>query len=75
MQIMKDTDMGTVYWISGLFGAGKTTIGNLFFKCLREEQKNVLFLDGDTLREIFGNDTMEVLEQRKGKMVSGCAVV
>lgn len=47
---------GTVYWITGLSGAGKTTIGDLFFKRLREEKKSVLFLDGDTLREVFGND-------------------
>ena len=47
---------GMVYWITGLSGAGKTTIGTLFSKYLREKQKNVLFLDGDTLREVFGND-------------------
>lgn len=48
--------IGTVYWITGLSGAGKTTIGKLFFQQLREKKNNVLFLDGDTLREVFGND-------------------
>lgn len=47
---------GTVYWITGLSGAGKTTIGKLFFEQLQEKKNNVLFLDGDTLREVFGND-------------------
>lgn len=56
MCVKKDINMGIVYWITGLSGAGKTTIGDLFFKRLREKQKNVLFLDGDTLREVFGND-------------------
>lgn len=47
---------GTVYWITGLSGAGKTTVGEIFFEILRKEKKTVLFLDGDTLREVFGND-------------------
>ena len=48
--------MGTVYWLTGLSGAGKTTIGKLLFGRFREEKANILFLDGDTLREVFGND-------------------
>lgn len=47
---------GTVYWITGLSGAGKTTIGRLFYEKLRVQKESVLFLDGDTLREVFGND-------------------
>jgi len=47
---------GTVYWITGLSGAGKTTIGKIFFEFLRRERANVLFLDGDMLRALFGND-------------------
>ena len=48
--------VGTVYWITGLSGAGKTTIGEIFFGFLHRQKENVLFLDGDTLREVFGND-------------------
>lgn len=47
---------GSVYWITGLSGAGKTTIGRLFYNKLKEIKKNVIFLDGDELREVFGND-------------------
>lgn len=47
---------GTVYWVTGLSGAGKTTIGKLFYERLCEKKENVIFLDGDTLREVFGND-------------------
>lgn len=47
---------GTVYWFTGLSGAGKTTIGKIMFKKLCEQKNNVVFLDGDTLREVFGND-------------------
>ena len=48
--------MGDVFWITGLSGAGKTTIGKLFYEKLKEKYVNTVFLDGDTLREVFGND-------------------
>lgn len=46
--------MGTVYWITGLSGAGKTTIGKVFYKRMKEQYPNTVFLDGDTLRDVFG---------------------
>ena len=44
---------GDVYWITGLAGAGKTSIGKLFFKKIKKEASNTIFLDGDELRSIF----------------------
>lgn len=57
--------MGVVYWITGLSGAGKTTIGRLFYEKLHESKSNVVFLDGDVLREVFGNDLGHSLADRK----------
>lgn len=48
--------MGNVYWITGLSGAGKTTIGKLLYEELRKEHANTVFLDGDILRKVFGDD-------------------
>lgn len=45
--------MGKVYWITGLSGAGKTTIGTKLFNYLREKKDNVVLLDGDILRGVF----------------------
>lgn len=47
---------GTLYWITGLSGAGKTTIGNYLYYELRKKQNNVVILDGDILKNIV-NDT------------------
>ncbi|MBN2782737.1 MAG: adenylyl-sulfate kinase [Campylobacterales bacterium] len=43
-------------WITGLSGSGKTTIGKEVYKNLKEKYLNTVFLDGDSFREILGND-------------------
>lgn len=54
-----------VYWITGLSGAGKTTIGKLLYSKLKLKNSSTVFLDGDNLREVFGNDLGYSLEDRK----------
>lgn len=46
-------EKGHLYWITGLSGAGKTTIGTKLYERIREKKDNVLFLDGDILREVY----------------------
>jgi adenylylsulfate kinase-like enzyme len=51
-----ESGLGTCYWITGLSGAGKTTLGHAYYQHLREQGRdNLVYLDGDTLREVFGN--------------------
>lgn len=45
---------GAVYWITGLSGAGKTTLAVRLVELLRARGLPVVFLDGDELREVFG---------------------
>lgn len=47
---------GVLYWITGLSGSGKTTIGNRLYYELKQEKENVVLLDGDLLKNIVGNE-------------------
>ena len=56
--------MSAVYWITGLSGAGPTTIGKLLDEELKTEHPNTVFLDGDMLRKVFGDDLGYTREER-----------
>ena len=53
-----------VYWITGLSGAGKTSVGKLLYETMKQKYPNTVFLDGDVLREVFGNDLGYTREER-----------
>ena len=44
---------GQVIWITGLSGAGKTTVAAALGQCLRERGSIPVLLDGDILRNLF----------------------
>ena len=44
------SEKGTLYFFTGLAGAGKTTIGSLFYERLSHRKNNVIFRDGDQIR-------------------------
>ena len=48
--------MSKLIWITGLSGSGKTTIGKKIYHSLSRIYINTIFLDGDSFREILGND-------------------
>ena len=58
-----------LYWITGLSGAGKTTIGTLFYSYLQKTKTNVIYLDGDSLREIFSLTQEYSLSERKNDAI------
>tara|TARA_B100000989_G_scaffold77723_1_gene55209 strand:+ start:1535 stop:2044 length:510 start_codon:yes stop_codon:yes gene_type:complete len=49
-----------VIWITGISGAGKTTLGKYFIK----KNKDFLYFDGDIFRKIFRNDIKYTLKDR-----------
>ena len=48
---------GTVYFFTGLAGAGKTTIGGLFYRRLKEHSPDAILIDGDQNRTRAGHST------------------
>ncbi|OQX19085.1 MAG: hypothetical protein BWK76_05490 [Desulfobulbaceae bacterium A2] len=55
MTSCKQTDSpARVYWITGLAGAGKTTLARQLCQHLRDQGRTVVLLDGDQLRQVLG---------------------
>lgn len=45
-----------VIWVTGLSGAGKTTLCGLVYEALKPNLPELVLLDGDNVREAFGGD-------------------
>ena len=54
-----------VMWIIGLSGAGKTTLSNAILEKVRLSKNNIVLIDGDLVREAFGNDLGHSMHDRK----------
>ncbi|HDZ5088801.1 TPA: adenylyl-sulfate kinase [Campylobacter jejuni] len=51
MEFLKN---GGVIWITGLAGSGKSYIAEALCKKLKEKYNNIIYLDGDELRDLLG---------------------
>src|ERR1700678_1810035 len=60
-----DASPGRVFWITGLSGAGKTTVGQELWGRLRATGRQVFFLDGDTLRSAIAEDLGHTADNRR----------
>ena len=49
-------NQGTVYFFTGLSGAGKTTIGGLFYQRLHDRKPNAVLIDGDAMRKMLAGE-------------------
>ena len=70
---------GTVFWICGLAGSGKTSVAQEFSKILDKRGVNSILLDGDYIREIFdlpkdysyeGRKKLAIIYSKMTKMLS-----
>ena len=56
---------GRVFWITGLSGSGKTTVGRELWRRLRASGRSVIFLDGDALRAAIAEDLGHSADNRR----------
>jgi|TARA_B100000530_G_scaffold134489_1_gene83812 adenylylsulfate kinase-like enzyme len=54
-----------IIWITGMSGAGKTTIAKALLKTLKPDLPQTILVDGDEVRTLFGNDLGYEESQRK----------
>ena len=54
-----------VIWMIGLSRAGKTTLSQLLYKKLKPDVNNLVLLDGDAIRILFGSDVDHSIEGRR----------
>ena len=53
-----------IIWITGISGSGKTTLGKAYFNSIKKKHKSSIFIDGDSIREVFKNDLKYSLKDR-----------
>jgi adenylylsulfate kinase-like enzyme len=63
-----------VVWIIGLSGSGKTTLSEEVASLLRQLNRTIAVVDGDVIREVFGNDADHSLEGRRRNANRICAL-
>ena len=63
---------GTFYFFTGLAGAGKTTIGGLFYRRQKGKRNDILLFDGDATRNVSGERDYST---PSNAFASVCAVV
>ena len=56
---------GSVIWFIGMSAAGKSAISKLVYNEIKKDISNVVLLDGDVLRQIFGNDADHTINGRE----------
>ena len=58
---------GQVFWITGLSGAGKTTLGTRLYYRLKKRYSQIVLLDGDVIKRLFGSGNVDYSSEGRKK--------
>lgn len=53
-----------IIWLIGLSSAGKTTVGRALYEKIKADRNDVLLLDGDHVRQVWGDDLGHIESDR-----------
>lgn len=62
---MTSPEPGTVFWITGLSGAGKSTVAGRLQSRLRAIGRPAMLIDGDRMRTILGVEALGSVDRRR----------
>jgi len=68
---MMVNDHAAIIWLTGLSGAGKTTLAQSFVKCCRHNGINPLLLDGDQIRDTLGQTGFDEPSRKAHNLLVG----
>jgi adenylylsulfate kinase-like enzyme len=72
MAIVPPQSAGQLIWITGLAGAGKTTLSKHVYAKLKASKPELVLLDGDQLRQVFGGKQGYSQDDRLALAMSYC---
>ena len=59
-----------IVWLIGLSGSGKSTLAKPVYESIRETHPNTVLLDGDQIREVFGQDQKQADYSVEGRRIN-----
>jgi adenylylsulfate kinase len=64
-----------IFWIIGLSGSGKTTIGRELFRKLKARAPNTVLIDGDDIRSIFSHNLNDISYSVEGRRINAERII
>ena len=59
---------GILFWVTGLSGAGKTSICNKIYKTIKKNYGKTFYINGDEIRKVLDLKSYKNLDRKKGGM-------
>ena len=61
-----DKKKGILFWVTGLSGAGKTSISNKIYQRIKDTHGKTFYINGDEMRKIFDLKSYDNSDRKKG---------